>query len=169
MGEIIFITGGQRSGKSSYAQSLAEGFSQSPLYLATARRWDADFEQRIERHRRDRGNQWRTIEEPKELSRLSLSGETVLLDCVTLWLTNIYHDSGYRLQESLDYARQEWESFINQDFRLIVVSNEIGMAMHAPQMSARHFADLQGWVNQFIAARSTIAYLMISGIPVKIK
>ncbi|MGL4328206.1 MAG: bifunctional adenosylcobinamide kinase/adenosylcobinamide-phosphate guanylyltransferase, partial [Tannerellaceae bacterium] len=94
MKEIIFVTGGQRSGKSRYAQSLAESMSDKPVYLATARRWDEDFENRIRRHQADRGEQWETIEKDKEISSLDLSGKTVLLDCITLWLTNIFHDNG---------------------------------------------------------------------------
>ncbi|MEA5127540.1 bifunctional adenosylcobinamide kinase/adenosylcobinamide-phosphate guanylyltransferase [Proteiniphilum sp.] len=169
MREIIFITGGQRSGKSRFAQELAEYSSANPLYLATARYWDDDFEQRIRRHQTDRGEQWETIEEEKRLSSLSLDGRTVLLDCITLWLTNIFHDNGYKLEIALEEAKREWNALIQQDFRLIVVSNEIGMGLHAPDESSRHFTDLQGWINQHIAASADKVYLMISGIPLQIK
>ena len=169
MREIIFITGGQRSGKSRFAQKLAEGYSASPLYLATARRWDDDFEQRIRRHQADRGEQWETIDEEKRLSSLSLTGRTVLLDCITLWLTNIFHDNGYRVDAALEEAKSEWNAFIQQDFRLIVVSNEIGMGLHAADEGSRHFTDLQGWVNQHIAASADKAYMMVSGIPLQLK
>lgn len=169
MREIIFITGGQRSGKSRFAQELAEYSSANPLYLATARHWDDDFEQRIRRHQTDRGEQWETIEEEKRLSSLSLDGRTVLLDCITLWLTNIFHDNGYKLEIALEEAKREWNALIQQDFRLIVVSNEIGMGLHAPDESSRHFTDLQGWINQYIAASADKVYLMISGIPLQIK
>lgn len=169
MSEIIFITGGQRSGKSRHAQGLAESLSAKPVYLATARRWDEDFEKRIARHRSDRGDNWQTIEKDKEISSIDLKGETVLLDCITLWLTNIFHDNDYDLDKSLVWAKQEWDRFIAQDFRLIVVSNEIGMCLHAPDQMSRHFTDLQGWVNQHIAASATSVYTIISGIPLKIK
>lgn len=169
MREIIFITGGQRSGKSRFAQKLAEYSSVNPLYLATARRWDDDFEQRIRRHQADRGEQWETIEEEKRLSSLSLAGRTVLLDCITLWLTNIFHDNSYNLDAALEEAKSEWNGFIQQDFRLIVVSNEIGMGLHAPDEASRHFTDLQGWVNQYIAASADKAYMMVSGIPLQLK
>lgn len=170
MKEIIFITGGQRSGKSRYAQSLAENLSANPIYLATARRWDEDFEKRIARHRQDRGSQWRTIEEEKELSKLKLEGQTVLLDCITLWLTNIYHDCEYNLDESLALAKKEWNSFIEQeDVTLLVVSNEIGMCLHAPDEASRHFTDLQGWMNQHIASLASHVYVMISGMPLQLK
>ena len=167
--EIIFITGGQRSGKSRYAQELAENFSANPVYLATARHWDDDFEQRIRRHQADRGDMWKTVEKDKNLDSLDLSGQTVLLDCITLWLTNIFHDNGYNLNASLDEAKAEWDKFIEQDFRLIVVSNEIGMSLHAPDETSRHFTDLQGWINQHIARQADSVYVMISGIPLRLK
>lgn len=169
MRKIIFITGGQRSGKSSFAQRLAEKYSADPLYLATARHWDEDFEERIRRHQADRGKMWTTIEEEKLLSRHDLSGRTVLMDCVTLWLTNIFHDNKYNRDISLEEAKAEWERFINQDFNLIAVSNEIGMGLHAPGETARHFTDLQGWMNQHIAKIADEVYFMVSGIPIQVK
>lgn len=169
MREIIFITGGQRSGKSRFAQELAEEYSANPLYLATARHWDDDFKQRIRRHQADRGEKWETLEEEKRLSSLPLNGRTVLLDCITLWLTNIFHDNGYRLDAALEEAKSEWDAFIQQDFRLIVVSNEIGMGLHAPDESSRHFTDLQGWINQHIAKTADRVYFMVSGIAMKLK
>lgn len=169
MKEIIFVTGGQRSGKSRYAQSLGESMSDKPVYLATARRWDEDFENRIRRHQADRGEQWETIEKDKEISSLDLSGKTVLLDCITLWLTNIFHDNGYDLNKSVEEAKAEWSKFADQDFRLIVVSNEIGMCLHAPDEVSRHFTDLQGWVNQHIATHADKVVAMISGIPLQLK
>lgn len=169
MKEIIFVTGGQRSGKSRYAQSLAESMSDKPVYLATARRWDEDFENRIRRHQADRGEQWETIEKDKDISSLDLAGKTVLLDCITLWLTNIFHDNGYDLNKSVEEAKAEWSKFADQDFRLIVVSNEIGMCLHAPDEVSRHFTDLQGWVNQHIATHADKVVAMISGIPLQLK
>jgi adenosylcobinamide kinase / adenosylcobinamide-phosphate guanylyltransferase len=169
MSNIIFITGGQRSGKSRYAQQLAEGLTDRPIYLATARVWDDDFKARIHRHRSDRGEHWQTVEEEKRLGRLVFEKRVVLLDCITLWLTNIYHDNQYQVEASLAEARDEWRVFAAQDFTLIVVSNELGMGLHAEQESARKFADLQGWMNQHIAAMANTVYLMVAGIPVKIK
>ncbi len=169
MRKIIFITGGQRSGKSNYAQHLAENMSDSPIYLATARHWDKDFDKRIERHQLDRGDLWTTLEEEKLLSSHNLSGKTVLMDCVTLWLTNIFHDNKYSLNPSLEEAKKEWTRFINQDFTLIVVSNEIGMGIHPMEETSRHFTDLQGWINQYIASLADEVIFMVSGIAVKIK
>lgn len=169
MNDVTFITGGQRSGKSRYAQQLAEEKSGNPIYLATARLWDNEFEQRIKRHKNDRGEQWTTIEEEKYLSKHNLNNKTVLLDCITLWLTNIFFDSGYNVDQSLLQAKNEWLQFINQDFSLIVVSNEIGMGIIPENEMARKFADLQGWMNQYIASLANNVILMVSGIPIKIK
>lgn len=169
MGKIIFITGGQRSGKSSYAQHLAESLSPRPVYVATARQWDDDFRQRIKLHQAGRNSSWRTIEEEKALHLLTLTGETVLLDCVTLWLTNIFHDNAYDLDRSVTEAKTIWNQFSQQDCTLIAVSNELGMGMHAADASSRRFADLQGWMNQHIAAQAAEAYAIVSGIPLKLK
>jgi adenosylcobinamide kinase/adenosylcobinamide-phosphate guanylyltransferase len=169
MSEIVFITGGQRSGKSSYAQKVAEEKSDNPIYLATARVWDDDFKKRIERHQSDRGDKWHTIEEEKNIGKLKLDKKTVLLDCITLWLTNIFHDNEYDIEKSLNEAKKEWDGFIENDFELIVVSNELGMGVHAENESSRKFADLQGWMNQYIASSADKVFLMISGIPMKVK
>jgi len=166
---IIFITGGQRSGKSRYAQQCAEKLSDHPVYLATARIWDDDFRARVERHQSDRGGQWLTIEEEVHLSKIEPEGKVVLLDCITLWLTNLFHDHHYQTEVALEKAKQEWDRFTRKEFTLLVVSNELGMGVHPENEAARKFADLQGWMNQHIAAMANEVYLMVSGIPVRIK
>lgn len=167
--KITFITGGARSGKSSFAQQLAEQSSENPIYLATAKIWDEDFAKRVKRHQDDRDERWQTIEEEKELSKHNLSGRTVLLDCITLWLTNFFYEHNYKLDETLEVAKKEWLEFTKQDMNLIVVSNELGMGVHPENEVARKFADLQGWMNQFIAKQADEVMLMVSGIPIKIK
>ncbi len=169
MASITFITGGARSGKSSFAQRLAEQQSDSPVYLATARIWDEDFVQRVKRHQDDRDERWQTVEEEKVLSKHDFTGQTVLMDCVTLWLTNFFHDSDYKIDSALEAAKAEWKRFAKQDINLIVVSNELGMGVHPENEIARKFTDLQGWMNQFIAQQADTVYLLVSGIPVKIK
>jgi adenosylcobinamide kinase / adenosylcobinamide-phosphate guanylyltransferase len=148
---------------------LAEKHSEHPVYLATARVWDDDFRKRIERHQSDRGPHWINIEEEKQLSSTPVDGKTVLLDCITLWLTNIFFDNGFDMEKSLAEAKVEWERFAAKEMDLIVVSNELGMGVHPVEESARKFADLQGWINQHIAAMADAVYLMVSGIPLKIK
>jgi adenosylcobinamide kinase / adenosylcobinamide-phosphate guanylyltransferase len=169
MAQITFITGGARSGKSSFAQQRSEAASPNPVYLATARVWDEDFRLRIERHQRDRGPNWINIEEEKLLSACPVEGQTVLLDCITLWLTNIFFDNGFDIDRSLGEAKAEWNRFVQKDMNLIVVSNELGMGVHPAEESARKFADFQGWMNQQIASQANEVFLMISGIPLKIK
>lgn len=166
---ITFITGGARSGKSRFAQQLAEQRSDHPVYLATARVWDDDFAARIRRHQSDRDQRWQTVEEEKWLSTPDLGGRTVVLDCITLWLTNFFYDNESDMEITMEEAKREWKAFIAQEMDLIVVSNELGMGVHPENETARKFADLQGWMNQFIAAGAGEAYLMVSGISVKLK
>jgi len=169
MAQITFITGGARSGKSSFAQQMAEASCPNPVYLATARVWDEDFRLRIERHQRDRGPHWINIEEEKQLSACRVEGQTGLLDWFTLWLTNIFFDNQFDIDHSLEEAKAEWDRFVQKDMNLILVSNELGMGVHPVEESSRKFTDLQGWMNQHIARQANEVFLMISGIPVKIK
>lgn len=169
MREIIFITGGQRSGKSNFAKRLAEEKSASPIFLATSRIWDEEFADRIKRHQSERGSNWQTIEKDKSISQLKLEGKVVVLDCVTLWLNNFFFDNEYDLEKTLQEVKSEWNLFIDQDFTLIVISNELGMGVIPADKGTRQFTDLQGWVNQHIASLSDSVYLMVSGISVKIK
>ena len=167
--QMIFITGGARSGKSRYAQELACRLSPAPVYVATARRWDKEFQDRIDRHRQDRDERWTTIEEQKYLSRLELRGKVAVIDCVTLWISNFFIDSKNDVDASLASCKQEIDGLCRQDATLIMVSNEIGMGIHAETEVGRRFSDLQGWINQYIAAKAGTVILMVSGIPVTIK
>ena len=166
---LYYISGGQRSGKSRYAQELALQLSSSPVYLATSRAWDDDHRQRIARHVADRDDRWTTLEEEKYLSRLDLTGRTVVLDCVTLWLTNFFTDTNYDVTESLRQTKAEFDQLLKQDCTLLVISNEIGMGLHASTEAGRKFTDLQGWLNQYIAQRADLAIFMVSGLPLVVK
>lgn len=166
---IYYITGGQRSGKSSYAQNLALKLSDHPVYLATSRVWDADHRKRIERHQSDRDARWTNLEEEKHVSKHTLYQRVVVMDCVTLWLTNFFSDTQYNIEQSLEEAKTEFDRFIQQDFTLIIISNELGMGLHADTEAGRKFTDLQGWMNQYIAQKAHHAILMVSGLPVSIK
>lgn len=169
MDRIIFITGGQRSGKSSYAQKLAESLTDSPIYLATSRIWDDNFKQRVRRHQQDRGNHWITVEEEKEVSKHNFTNQIVVMDCVTLWLNNFFYDNKNNVDATLSEAKIEFRKLIKQKFTLIIISNEIGMGGHPANEIAMKFADLQGWMNQYIASKSDDVYMMVSGIPMKVK
>ena len=169
MAHIILITGGQRSGKSNYAKKIALDLDASPIYLATSRIWDDDHKERIVRHRKDRGNQWKTIEEEKYISKHNWEGKTVLMDCVTLWLTNFFFDNNQDIDISLEKAKKELTAISQQNTTFVIVTNELGMGGHPANNIQMKFNDLQGWTNQFIAEMANEVYLMVSGIPVKIK
>ena len=167
---IYLITGGERSGKSSYAQNLALKLSDAPMYVATARKWDDDFQNRIDRHQQERDERWTNIEKEKNLSEIDFSGKVALIDCVTLWLTNFFVDTKNDVTLSLEEAKKEFLSIANQEnATLIIVTNEIGMGVHASTEIGRKFTELQGWMNQFLASNADEVVLMVSGIPVKIK
>ncbi|WP_237275774.1 bifunctional adenosylcobinamide kinase/adenosylcobinamide-phosphate guanylyltransferase [Tenacibaculum ovolyticum] len=166
---IYYITGGERSGKSGYAQQLAESLSNTPYYLATSRIWDADFKKRVDRHLSDRDERWTTIEEEKNISTVIPKNTTVVIDCVTLWLTNFYVDTKNNVEESLRLATQEIDKLIEIDATIIIISNEIGMGLHADTKIGRKFTELQGWVNQYIAKKADKATFMVSGLPLTLK
>lgn len=166
---MIFITGGARSGKSRYAQERAFSFSAEPVYVATARIWDEEFRRRVDRHRDDRDERWTVLEEEKWLGRLSLDGKTAVIDCVTLWINNFFSDLRYDAEACLAACRQEIDRLLEQDARLLIISNEIGMGMHADTEAGRKFTDLQGWINQYLAGRADEVIFLISGIPLTVK
>ena len=167
--KIILITGGQRSGKSSYAQSLALQQAENPVYLATSRVWDEEYRERIRRHQRDRGPQWTNIEEEKQLSRQQLKGRVIVVDCLTLWSTNFFFDNDGQTDLSLVQLKEEFDRFTAQDAFFIFVPNEIGLGGVSENRVQRHFTDLLGWMNQYVAERADEVVCMVSGIPVKIK
>ncbi len=169
MATLTFITGGQRSGKSSEAQKLAQQQSKHPLYIATAKIWDEEFAQRIKRHQKDRDEHWQTIEETLFLSKIKLHGQVAVLDCITLWLTNVMVHCDNDMEASLKFAKDEFAGLLGQEGHLIVVSNEIGMGLHANTSLGRKFTDLQGWMNQYIAQQAHEAIFMVAGLPLKIK
>ena len=153
MKRIILITGGARSGKSTYAEKLALSLAPNPVY----------------HHQERRGTEWTNIEEEKELSRHSLSGRIVLIDCITLWCTNFFFDLNADTDQALAAAKEEFNRFTAQDATFIFVTNEIGMGGTSENEIQRKFTDMQGWMNQYIASRADEVILMVSGIPVKIK
>lgn len=165
MKKIILITGGQRSGKSTKAEELALQLSENPVYLATAHIWDDEFRERVRKHQERRGSEWTNIEEEIYLSKHNLTGRVVVIDCVTLWLTNWLQAS----DNPLEQAKAEFDKFTTPDAIFIFVTNEIGSGGTSTNALQRRFTDLQGWMNQYIAQKADEVILMVSGIPVKIK
>jgi adenosylcobinamide kinase/adenosylcobinamide-phosphate guanylyltransferase len=178
MSRIILITGGQRSGKSEKAEQMALEMSEYPVYVATAHVWDDEFRERVRLHQERRGPQWTNIEEEVYLSRHDLSGRVVVIDCVTLWLTNLLFSltpnpipvgEGSNIMDALETAKREFDTFTSHDATYIFVTNEIGLGGVSENALQRKFTDLQGWMNQFIASKADEVILMVSGIPMKIK
>jgi adenosylcobinamide kinase / adenosylcobinamide-phosphate guanylyltransferase len=169
MAKLILITGGQRSGKSSHAQQLALSLSPNPIYLATSRIWDDEHALRIARHKADRDERWTNVEDEKHISRIPSTGRVVLVDCITLWLTNFFYDNNGDIDKSLAEAKDEFALLMHNDATYIVVSNEIGLGGMPENDLQRKFTDLQGWMNQFIAQRAEQVFFMVSGLPLKVK
>lgn len=173
MKRIILITGGQRSGKSSHAEQLALSLSDRPVYIATAHVWDEEFRERVRIHQERRGPQWTNIEEERYLGNIDISGRVAVIDCLTLWCTNFFYDTENNrennVSDSLEALEREFDKFTAQDATFIFVTNEIGSGGVSSSASQRHFTDLQGWMNQYVASHSDEVVLMVSGIPVKIK
>ena len=169
------ITGGQRSGKSEYAERLALSLSDHPVYLATAHVWDEEFRQRILIHQQRRGPQWTNIEEERHLSRYDMTGRVVVIDCITLWCTNFFFDNSKpdseqpTVDEALKALKAEFDRFTEKDATYIFVTNEIGSGGVSTDAVQRRFTDLQGWMNQYVASKADEVILMVSGIPVKVK
>ena len=168
MKKIVLITGGQRSGKSSKAEELALSLSGNPVYVATAHIWDDEFRERVRRHQERRGPQWTDIEEEIYLSRHDLTGRVAVIDCVTLWLTNIFFAHDSNVDKSLELAMAEFDRFTSSDATYIFVTNEIGSGGVSDNAIQRRFTDLQGWTNQYIAKNADEVILMVSGIPIKL-
>ncbi len=175
MKKIVLITGGQRSGKSLYAEQLALSLSEHPVYLATAHIWDEEFRQRVMKHQERRGSQWTNIEEERMLSRHDLTGRVVVIDCITLWCTNFFFDRNKpdweqpTVEEALEAVKAEFDKFTSQEATFIFVTNEIGSGGVSTDVIQRRFTDLEGWMNQYVASVAAEVVLMVSGIPVRIK
>ena len=137
--------------------------------MATSRIWDEEFRQRVLRHQANRGPEWTNIEEEKELSRHQLEGRVILIDCVTLWCTNFFFDLDADIDKALTAAKEEFSRFTKQNATFIFVTNEIGMGGTSENEVQRKFTDMQGWMNQYIAAQADKVILMVTGIPVNVK
>lgn len=174
MKRIILITGGQRSGKSEFAERMALSMTENPIYIATAHIWDDDFRHRIDLHKKRRGRQWTNIEEEKFLGNINMYNKVGLIDCLTLWCTNFYFDAAKGnkspdIEAILRKLKVEFDKFTSQDAVFIFVTNEIGWGGTSGNEVQRRFTDLLGWLNQYVASKADDVYLTVSGIPVKIK
>jgi adenosylcobinamide kinase/adenosylcobinamide-phosphate guanylyltransferase len=170
-GKLILVLGGARSGKSGYAQRLVESACRHPLYLATAEALDTEMRARIRRHRRKRGARWGCLEEPldvaRALGRRPARCDGVLLECATLWLSNVLLKEGRaaipRRKAALLRALRAAAGLV------VVVSNEVGMGIVPDNALARQFRDQAGWLNQELAAAADAVVLVTAGLPQLLK
>jgi adenosylcobinamide kinase/adenosylcobinamide-phosphate guanylyltransferase len=179
-GKFILVLGGSRSGKSEYAEELAERSGKRIIYIATAGVHDDEMAERVKLHQERRPQSWVTVEEEKDvLDVLSQggAGDAYLLDCATLWLTNLLLEQ--QISEMKTEPSEKEAQILAQVARLsetvdngadlIVVSSEVGLGLIPEQPLGRVFRDLAGKANQLLASRADSVYLLVAGIPMEIK
>lgn len=165
---ITLVLGGASSGKSAFAENLVLSDNRAPVYLATSQAFDAEMDAKIAAHKQARDESWHTIEEPFEAAKTLTTftkDQVVLLDCLTLWLTNHMladHDLGVetdRLIQALNGCAAP----------VVLVSNEIGQGVVPDTQLARRFRDAQGKLNQSIAAQADLVVAVMAGLPLVLK
>jgi adenosylcobinamide kinase/adenosylcobinamide-phosphate guanylyltransferase len=169
---MILITGGCRSGKSRFALDDANRHFSKKLYLATCEALDEEMAQRIEDHKKMRGPEWQTVEEPikivEGIRQYQDGVEVILLDCITLWLSNLLTKGNTDLK-IMDEINRFVEMIKQTPASLIIVSNEVGMGIVPVDPLGRRFRDLSGMANQRIAQVAETVIFMVSGIPIFLK
>jgi adenosylcobinamide kinase/adenosylcobinamide-phosphate guanylyltransferase len=185
MAKLILVTGGARSGKSTFAEEKAKEFGHNVLYVATSKPIDDEMKQRIAKHRAQRPAQWETIEVYKNIDTTLvdiIQGKAaVLLDCVTIMITNIMLDECYdwdsltreKVEDIENVVGHQIERLISlskmSEVPFILVTNEVGLGVVPPSAIGRDFRDIAGRMNQILAKVADEVYFCVSGIPMKIK
>lgn len=178
MSKIILVTGGCRSGKSAYAEKLAESLPPTRLYVATCPIIDDEIRSRVEQHRRMRaGRGWETIEEQVDLAGVlsrHVQHNAILVDCVTLWINNLLYyaerDGGQVTEADIaERCAHVLDANAAPGRTVIFVTNEVGMGVVPASPQARRYRDLVGRANQVIAARADVVTLVSCGIPLALK
>ncbi|MCP4296870.1 MAG: bifunctional adenosylcobinamide kinase/adenosylcobinamide-phosphate guanylyltransferase [Proteobacteria bacterium] len=179
MSKLILITGGARSGKSSYALELAESLSEKRLFVATCPTIDPEMSERVRRHQEEReGRGWQTIETELDLkdllSNMGTKYDVILIDCITLWVNNLLFDAekkGVVVTDQIvgDFCREWIETTRNQQNVVICVTNEVGLGIVPENPLARKYRDLVGTANQMIGKAADDVALVSCGIPLYIK
>ena len=172
--ELVLILGGARSGKSSFAQRLAKRVGSNVLFLATAQAGDDEMAERITRHKASRPATWRTVEEPLELASVLqaevASADVVILDCLTLWLSNLLlREGGVSEMEVLGQVDRLLDVYEKGAASYILVSGEVGLGLVPPYPLGRAYRDIMGWMNQKLARRADKLFFMLAGIPLELK
>ena len=173
MGSFTFVTGGCRSGKSSYAQQRAESLSSdNRLYVATLQPMDTEMDKRVSDHKAQRDDSWYTIEEPYDIVRVIEEEQgnagVILVDCITLWITNLFMAEQGE-DEILEFVEAFADAAAASSTPIVTVSNEVGMGIVPDNALSRKFRDIQGAANQRIAARAHNVIFTVSGIPMVVK
>ena len=178
MGRCILVTGGSRSGKSMFAQRLAESLAGPRAFLATCPVIDDEMQERIRKHQESRRRgEWQTLEEPLDLTGALARARkhpVVLVDCLTLWVNNLMHEAG---QRGKAFSESQMTRRCTDTLRacrehpgtIIFVTNEVGMGIVPENETSRRFRDLAGRANQTIAAACDEVFLVVCGQPLKIK
>jgi adenosylcobinamide kinase / adenosylcobinamide-phosphate guanylyltransferase len=169
----VLITGGARSGKSARAVQMASEYPAGRrFFIATGEARDEEMRLRIERHRRDRGDVFETVEEPIEIARaldaIGSRARVVVIDCLTLWVANLM-ERGVSDETMLGRAAELAQAIERCDFDTIVVTDEVGAGVVPEHPTARRFRDLLGWTNQTIARMCGTVILMVAGQPLTLK
>jgi len=167
LSKVTLVLGGARSGKSRYAESLMAALQPPWIYVATAEAGDAEMAERIAAHRARRGPDWRTIEALANLDRVLADhrAEPVLVDCLTLWLSKLLLDDGALEDEMVRVEK----SLLLATAPKVLVSNEVGAGIVPEHPLGRRFRDLQGVLNQRVAALADRVVLMVAGLPLVVK
>ena len=174
MAGLTLILGGAKSGKTGLALELCQAFPAPRIYLATAQALDTEMSDRIARHQAERGPEWRTVEEPLEapaIIRGLQPGEAsvVLLDCLTLWLSNLLAGQGLSVDEAVARVEDLGAAVGDCPSPVIIVSNEVGLGIVPDNKLAREFRDAAGMSHQLLARRADEVLLVTAGLVRKIK
>jgi adenosylcobinamide kinase/adenosylcobinamide-phosphate guanylyltransferase len=171
--KTVFVLGGCRSGKSSYALETAHKFSgPNKVFIATCIPHDDEMKQRVARHRQERSQDWETVEAPirlpEAITENSSRADTIIVDCLTLWVSNLLMDCDDSDKIEMQIPRLT-DAIKKTDCPLVLVSNEVGQGIVPENKLARQFRDLVGYVNQAVAGSADEVIWTVAGIPVKIK
>jgi adenosylcobinamide kinase/adenosylcobinamide-phosphate guanylyltransferase len=177
MADLTFILGGARSGKSGYGERLAQSWAGEVLFVATAQPFDEEMVERIERHQNNRPSHWRTVEAPTKVAAAigDETAEIVLLDCVTLLVTNLILGLGDGLDEAGAQSAVDAEiddllaKMAAWNGRWIIISNEVGLGIVPDNQLSRIYRDVLGRANQRLAAAANEVVMMVAGLPLVIK
>lgn len=171
--KITLLTGGARSGKSSYAIKLASSYTGKKAFIATATAFDDEMKTRIINHQSERQNTFETIEEPVNISsiikNLSKNYSVIVIDCLTVWIGNLFYTCQDNEKEILSHVNEFVEALKQSECDVIIVTNEVGWGIVPENKMARSYRDIAGFTNQAIAAIAQNVMLFCSGIPVVIK